>query len=141
MKKQPLQKQPPEVFLEISQNSLENTCVRVFFNKVAGLRPLLSFLKTCNILQMSILHQNKKKCFHQEKRNTSYQKDRYWTSWVKLYSFMLTSLPQKKKNIHNKKQWTLKNVIYSWDLDLASQTFFYHFSQFGMGNYRINKWQ
>ena len=34
----------PEVFckwglLEISQNSQENTCVRVFFNKVAGLTP------------------------------------------------------------------------------------------------------
>ena len=30
----------PEVFLEISQNSLENTCVRVsFFNKIAEFRP------------------------------------------------------------------------------------------------------
>ena len=28
-----------KVFLESSQNSLENTAVRVFFNKVAGLRP------------------------------------------------------------------------------------------------------
>ena len=27
------------VFLEISQNLQENTCARVFFNKVAGLRP------------------------------------------------------------------------------------------------------
>ena len=27
------------MFLEISQNSQENTCVRVSFNKVAGLRP------------------------------------------------------------------------------------------------------
>ena len=26
-------------FLTISQNLQENTCVRVFFNKVAGLRP------------------------------------------------------------------------------------------------------
>ena len=39
-----LQKQPPEVFyekifLEISQNSQENTCASLFFNKVAGLRP------------------------------------------------------------------------------------------------------
>ena len=34
-----------EVFLEISQNSQENTCARVsFFNKVAGLRPA-TFLK------------------------------------------------------------------------------------------------
>ena len=29
----------PEVFVEISQNSQENTCARVFFNKVLGLRP------------------------------------------------------------------------------------------------------
>ena len=29
-----------KVFLEISQNSLENTCARVFFNKVAGMRQL-----------------------------------------------------------------------------------------------------
>ena len=28
-----------KVFLEISQNSQENTCARVLFNKVAGLRP------------------------------------------------------------------------------------------------------
>ena len=28
-----------KVFLETSQNSQENTCARVFFNKVAGLRP------------------------------------------------------------------------------------------------------
>ena len=28
-----------KVFLEISQNSRENTCARVFFNKVAGLSP------------------------------------------------------------------------------------------------------
>ena len=28
-----------EVLLEISQNSQENTCVRDFFNKVAGLTP------------------------------------------------------------------------------------------------------
>ena len=28
-----------KVFLEISQNSQENTCAGVFFNKVAGLRP------------------------------------------------------------------------------------------------------
>ena len=27
------------MFLEIWQNSLENTCARVFFNKVVGLRP------------------------------------------------------------------------------------------------------
>ena len=27
-----------EVFLEISQNSHENTCVSLFFSKVAGLR-------------------------------------------------------------------------------------------------------
>ena len=30
----------PEVFVEISQNSQENTCARVFFNKVARLRPV-----------------------------------------------------------------------------------------------------
>ena len=29
-----------KVFLEISQNSLENTYARVFFNKVAGMRQL-----------------------------------------------------------------------------------------------------
>ena len=35
------QTQPPEVFLEILQNSQENTCARVsFFNEVAGLRPV-----------------------------------------------------------------------------------------------------
>ena len=28
-----------KVFLEISQNSQENTCVMVFFNKIEGLRP------------------------------------------------------------------------------------------------------
>ena len=28
-----------KVFLDISQNSQENTCVTVFFNKVEGLRP------------------------------------------------------------------------------------------------------
>ena len=28
-----------KVFLEISQNSQENACARVFFNEVAGLRP------------------------------------------------------------------------------------------------------
>ena len=28
-----------EVFLTISQNSQENTCVSLVFNKVAGLRP------------------------------------------------------------------------------------------------------
>ena len=28
-----------KVLLEISQNSRENTCARVFFNKVAGLSP------------------------------------------------------------------------------------------------------
>ena len=37
------QKQP-EVFCEISQNSEENTCASLFFNKVAGLRPE-TFLK------------------------------------------------------------------------------------------------
>ena len=30
------QKKPPEVFLEISQNSQEKTCARVSFNKVTG---------------------------------------------------------------------------------------------------------
>ena len=35
-----------EVFLEISQNSQENTCARVFFNKVAGLTPATLFKKT-----------------------------------------------------------------------------------------------
>ena len=47
-----LRKQPPEVFwkkslfLEISQNSLENPlCQRLFFNKVAGLRPSNLFEK------------------------------------------------------------------------------------------------
>ena len=39
-----IQKQPPEVFykkvfLEISQNSQENTCGSLFLNKAAGLRP------------------------------------------------------------------------------------------------------
>ena len=40
-----IQKQPPEVFckkkvfLEVLQNSQENTRARVFFNKVEGLRP------------------------------------------------------------------------------------------------------
>ena len=29
-----------KVFLEISQNSQENTCARVFFNEVAPLRPV-----------------------------------------------------------------------------------------------------
>ena len=33
------QEQPPEVFLKISQNSQENTCARVSFNKVVGLKP------------------------------------------------------------------------------------------------------
>ena len=33
------------MFLKISQTSQENTCVGVFFNKVAGLQPA-SFLKT-----------------------------------------------------------------------------------------------
>ena len=33
------------VFLEISRNSRENTCARVFFNKVAGLRPATLFKK------------------------------------------------------------------------------------------------
>ena len=33
-----------KAFLEISQNSHENTCVRVsFFNKVAGLRPKMKY--------------------------------------------------------------------------------------------------
>ena len=31
-----------EVFLEISQNSQENTCARVSFNKVAGLSPFFT---------------------------------------------------------------------------------------------------
>ena len=41
-----VQKQPPEefygkkLFLKISQNSQENTCARVFFNKAAGLEHL-----------------------------------------------------------------------------------------------------
>ena len=34
-----------KVFLEISQNSQENSCARVFFNKVAGLRPATLFKK------------------------------------------------------------------------------------------------
>ena len=34
-----------KVFLEISQNSQENTCARVFFNTVAGLRPVTLFKK------------------------------------------------------------------------------------------------
>ena len=36
-----------KVFLEISQNLQENTCVRVFFNKVAGL--------ACNFIKKEIL--------------------------------------------------------------------------------------
>ena len=32
-------------FLEISQNSQENTCARVFLNKVAGLRPVILLKK------------------------------------------------------------------------------------------------
>ena len=45
-----MQKQPPEVlckkkvFLKILQASQDNTCVGVFFNKVAALQPT-SFLK------------------------------------------------------------------------------------------------
>ena len=35
-----------KVFLEISQNSLENTCVRVFFNKFAGLQPATLLINT-----------------------------------------------------------------------------------------------
>ena len=34
-----------KVFLKISQNSLENTCASLFFNKVAGLRPTTLFKK------------------------------------------------------------------------------------------------
>ena len=34
-----------KVFLKISQNSQENTCARVFFNKGAGLRPATLFKK------------------------------------------------------------------------------------------------
>ena len=41
-----------KVFLEISQNLQENTCVRVFFNKVAGLRP-------ATLLKKSLWH----RCF------------------------------------------------------------------------------
>ena len=37
-----------KVFQEISQNSQENTCVRVFFNKVAG---------TCNFIKKETLTQ------------------------------------------------------------------------------------
>ena len=38
------QKQPPELFLKISQNSQENTCASVSFNKVVGLKPA-NFIK------------------------------------------------------------------------------------------------
>ena len=42
-----------KVFLEISQNSQENTCARVFFNKVAGLRPYAcNFIKNETLAQM-----------------------------------------------------------------------------------------
>ena len=42
-----------KVFLEISQNSQENTCVRdSFLNKVAGLRP-----KACNFIKKETLAQ------------------------------------------------------------------------------------
>ena len=34
-----------KVLLEISQNSQENTCASVFFNKGAGLRPVTLFEK------------------------------------------------------------------------------------------------
>ena len=35
-----------KVFLEISQNLQENTCARLFFNKVAGLRPTILLKKS-----------------------------------------------------------------------------------------------
>ena len=35
-----------KVFLDISQNSLENTCQNLFFNKVADLRPVTLLKKT-----------------------------------------------------------------------------------------------
>ena len=50
-----VQKQPPEefygkkLFLKISQNSQENTCARVFFNKVAG--------DACNFIEKETLAQ------------------------------------------------------------------------------------
>ena len=41
------------MFLEIPQNSQENTCARVFFNKVAGLSPKAwNFIKTETLAQV-----------------------------------------------------------------------------------------
>ena len=44
-----------KVFLEISQNSQENTCARVFFDKVAGLRlwEALAQVFSCEICKIS----------------------------------------------------------------------------------------
>ena len=48
LSKRSLIKHKRKVFLEISENSQENTCARVFFNEVAGLRPVnfANFLRT-----------------------------------------------------------------------------------------------
>ena len=40
-----------KMVLEISQNSQENTCTRVFFNQVAGLRPV-------TLLKMRLWHKS-----------------------------------------------------------------------------------
>ena len=40
-----------KLFLEISHNSQENTCARVFFNKVAALRPVQVF--SCGFFEIS----------------------------------------------------------------------------------------
>ena len=100
-----VQKQPPEefygkkLFLKISQNSQENTCARVFFNKVAGdacnfiEKETLAQLFSCEFCEIS------KNNFFTEHLHTSASKDTGITSVRKIFennkmgsdSFQLTS--------------------------------------------------
>ena len=42
----------PEVFLKISENSLKNTCSRVFFNKVAAFEETLAQVFSCEFCKI-----------------------------------------------------------------------------------------
>ena len=49
-----------KMFLEISQNSQENTCTRASFNKVAGLKPeaYKPATQVCNFIKKRLWHRS-----------------------------------------------------------------------------------
>ena len=78
----------PEVFLEILQNSQENTCARVsFFYKVADLRP-----KACNFIKKRLWHRYFHVNFAKFLRTAFLIEHLWWLLLFSIISFCLSKV-------------------------------------------------